>query len=92
MCDVCFSYFSDDSWLGDDNNNEDFNSDTEERIYSGRTSPKKRYHGDDKAPVHRGVSSSTIDSFDNAYNKKPPSASMRNTVDPVQEKDDFFDS
>ena len=92
MCDVCFSYFSDDSWLGDDNNNEDFNSDTEERIYSGRTSPKKRYHGDDKAPVHRGVSSSTIDSFDNAYNRKPPSASMRNTVDPVQEKDDFFDS
>lgn len=81
-----------DSWLGDNNNNEDFNSDAEERIYSGRTSPKKRYHGDGSASIHRGISASTIDSFDNAYNRKPPSASMRNTVDTVEEKDDFFDS
>ena len=83
--------FSDDSWL-DGDNNDDFNSDTGERIYSGRTSPKKRYHGDGSANIHRGISASTIDSFDNAYNKKPPSASTQRTVDTVQEKDDFFDS
>lgn len=87
-----FNADDDESWLGDGNNNEDLNSDAEERIYSGRTSPKKRYHSEGNATVHRGVSSNTIDSFDNAYNRKPPSASLRNTVDTEQEKDDFFDS
>lgn len=86
-----FNADDDDSWL-DGDNNDDFNSDTGERIYSGRTSPKKRYHGDGSANIHRGISASTIDSFDNAYNKKPPSASTQRTVDTVQEKDDFFDS
>ena len=85
--------FSADSWLDDDNNAEDINSDSGERIYSGgRTSPKKRYHGEGSANIHRGVSASTIDSFDNAYQRKPPSASRHGTVDTVQEKDDFFDS
>ena len=88
-----FSFtISADSWLEGDNDAEDFNSDTGERIYSGRTSPKKRFHGEGNADIQRGISASTIDSFDNAYNRKPPSASKKGAVDTVQEKDDFFDS
>lgn len=65
--------------------------DSGERIYSGRTSPKKR-HGED-SKVHRGISAQTIDSFDNAYQRKPPSASHNygNQLTEAQ-RDDFFDS
>ncbi|KAL3874674.1 hypothetical protein ACJMK2_037654 [Sinanodonta woodiana] len=83
-----------DSWL-DGSNNDDVNSDSGERIYSGRASPKKRLHREtntNSSNIHRGASASTVDSFENAFNKKPPSASAPRTVKSVKEQDDFFDS
>lgn len=80
-----------DSWLdGDNNNNNDTRSlDSAERIYSGRSSPQKRVNIDTR--LNRGISANTIDSFDNAYNRKPPSASHI-TANGTLETDDFFDS
>lgn len=90
---ISFILFSADSWLSDNNNNnnnkndEDSRSgDSGERIYSGRSSPKKQ----SKEGLTRGISSRTIDSYDNAFNRKPPSASHIHNHDSQQ--DDFFDS
>lgn len=84
-----------DSWLSGENNNvrDSQSVDSGERIYSGRTSPKKQFNGSDDKPLRRGVSENTIDSFDNAYSRKPPSAS-RVTNHGIAEShhDDFFDS
>lgn len=97
---IIFTFiFAVDSWLDGHSNHDmansnDINSaDSGERIYSGRTSPKKRFNPDSRG-LSRGVSANTIDSFDNAYNRKPPSASRLDTVqaNPDTARDDFFDS
>ncbi|XP_053398615.1 uncharacterized protein LOC123543404 isoform X2 [Mercenaria mercenaria] len=80
-----------DSWLdGDNNNNDTRSADSAERIYSGRSSPKKQANTNG---IRRGISANTIDSFDNAFNRKPPSAShiTTNGIDESQ-RDDFFDT
>lgn len=80
-----------------DNNNEPANDvisgGSSERIYNGRTSPKKRFNPEDRG-LSRGVSANTIDSFDNAFNRKPPSGSKLPTLvaNPDSSRDDFFDS
>lgn len=79
-------YFSVDSWLDGSNNN----SDADERIYSGRTSPRKFYN--ENSNTKPPPSASTIDSFDNAFNRKPPSASAPRHPHLKEERDDFFDS
>lgn len=81
-----------DSWLdGDNNNNNDMMSaDSGDRIYSGRASPKKRINRKE-ATLRRGISANTVDSFDNAYNRKPPSGHAPRSSQ-IQEQDDFFDS
>ncbi|KAL4237744.1 hypothetical protein ACF0H5_002456 [Mactra antiquata] len=85
-----------DSWLDGDNNNNKNNNDNQsvdsgERIYSGRTSPKKRFTEDTR--INRGISAQTIDSFDNAYQRKPPSGSRhRGNQMSEADKDDFFDT
>ena len=92
-----------DSWLDGDNNNAALNNnnntdansaDSGERIYNGRTSPKKRFNPEETKGIRRGASANTIDSFDNAYNRKPPSGSRLPTVEanPDSSRDDFFDS
>jgi len=83
--------FSVDSWLDGDNNNRPGGSiDSEENIYNGRSSPQKQFNPS-KSGINRGISANTIDSFDNAYNRKPPSASLHNTAND-DKNDDFFDS
>ncbi|XP_060560334.1 uncharacterized protein LOC132720261 isoform X2 [Ruditapes philippinarum] len=81
-----------DSWLNGDNNNNDEDGqsgDSGERIYSGRSSPKKQT----KEGLTRGISSRTVDSFDNAFNRKPPSAShITSNGTHGSQQDDFFDS
>ena len=90
-----------DSWLEGDNNNkgndgilDQQSADSEERIYSGRTSPKKRYHRNtsDSAALHRGTSENTLDSFDNAYARKVNSLEKSRNTTNAADDDDFFDT
>ncbi|XP_033734292.1 uncharacterized protein CCDC198-like [Pecten maximus] len=80
-----------DSWLdGDNNNAREDQSDMGDRVYSGgRCSPQKQMQD---TTSHRYPSASTVDSFDNAYNRKPPSASAPRQTQLPEETDDFFDS
>lgn len=73
-----------DSWLNGDNNKEE-GSEAGDRIYNGRSSPTKNPNVRDCPP-----SASTVDSYDNAYNRKPTSASR--AVQITSQTDDFFDS
>ncbi|WAR18508.1 hypothetical protein MAR_000346, partial [Mya arenaria] len=79
-----------DSWLDGDNNNNNNDSlhsaDSDEKIYNGRSSPQKQIKSE-KRGLNRGISANTIDSFDNAYNRKQPGASQNAEI-----KDDFFDT
>ncbi|CAC5362271.1 unnamed protein product [Mytilus coruscus] len=54
-----------DSWLNGDDNNNDNPSEPGDRVYNGRTSPSKNMNHRECPP-----SASTVDSFDNAYNRK----------------------
>ncbi|XP_060072830.1 uncharacterized protein CCDC198-like [Ylistrum balloti] len=80
-----------DSWLdGDNNNSREDRSEMGDRVYSGgRCSPQKQVLD---TTNHRYPSASTVDSFDNAYNRKPPSASAPRQNQLPEETDDFFDS
>ena len=82
-----------DSWLeGENNNIANLHSETSglsERIYSGRESPHKTIHVRSSAENRARMSAfstSTADSFDYAFQRKPPIAPVDTT------KDDFFDS
>lgn len=71
-----------DSWLnGDNNNNNEDQSEPGDRIYDGRSSPSKNLNNRDCPP-----SASTVDSYDNAYNRKTRAAQI------TSQTDDFFDS
>ncbi|XP_069117509.1 ensconsin-like [Argopecten irradians] len=80
-----------DSWLdGDNNNSREDRSAMGDRVYSGgRCSPQKHLQDTTNQRYH---SASTVDSFDNAYNRKPPSASAPRQSQLQEETDDFFDS
>ena len=78
-----------DSWLDGENNIgplEPETSELSERIYSGRESPHKTIHvHSNKEQSMSAFSTSTADSFDYAFQRKP-------VVPPVDKTDDFFDS
>ena len=88
--DYCVSV---DSWLDGENNATDLNlqsEDTSERLYSGRESPRKtiivRSSAETRARMS-AFSTSTADSFDFAFQRKPILAPIDTT-----KHDDFFDS
>ncbi|OWF36168.1 ensconsin-like [Mizuhopecten yessoensis] len=78
-----------DSWLDGDNNTGGNQSEMGDRVYSGRCSPQKQVQD---TTNNRYPSASTVDSFDNAYNRKTPSASATRQKQLPEETDDFFDS
>lgn len=83
---LLFFVVSVDSWLED---GMDHGDGVEGRIHSGYSSPQKHVHSNHQ--LRPTVSASTVDSFDNAFGRKPPSASNTRTIN-VAGADEFFDS
>ncbi|XP_071161329.1 uncharacterized protein LOC143069502 isoform X1 [Mytilus galloprovincialis] len=74
-----------DSWLNGDDNNNDNPSEPGDRVYNGRTSPSKNTNHRECPP-----SASTVDSYDNAYNRKTSGKTRAEQIN--SQTDDFFDS
>lgn len=69
-----------DSWLGDD--------EAAERVSSARSGPKKRI----QTTVRPTASASTVDSYDAAFQRQPPTSSSQLENNFEQRDDDFFGS